>query len=224
MKDYTEEEKNLIKSLNRPIDNINETLVSSIVDKLLDNKDFEELIHYFNSLYDFAEVPKNIVDKLILENNKECIAEFLENEDSLYFLNKSEINRLKNFLNVPEINIRLEKDYDYYYNFLYNQGIRNWQSDTIKINDDTIEHVLTRYDKLIRLKLKEVKNIGVVVACTIYSNYYLSEEEQILKGIDYINEFGFNIERNINNKNIIKNLWTAKWIISFDSSFFEIYR
>ena len=206
MKDYTEEEKNLIKSLNRPIDNINETLVSSIVDKLLDNKDFKELINYFNSLYDFAEVPKNIVDKLILENNKECIAEFLENEDSLYFLNKSEINRLKNFLNVHEINIRLEKDYDYYYKSLYNQGIRNWQSDTININDDTIEHILTRYNKLIRLKLKEVKNIGVVVACTIYSNYYLSEEEQILKGIDYINEFGFNIERNINNKNIIKNL------------------
>lgn len=206
MKDYTEEEKNLIKSLNRPINNINEALVSSIVDKLLDNKNFEELINYFNSLYDFAVVPKNIVDKLILENNKECIAEFLENEDSLYFLNKSEINRLKNFLNVREINIRLEKDYDYYYKFLYNQGIRNWQSDTIKINDDTIEHVLTRYNKLIRLKLKEVKNICVVVACTIYLNYYLSEEEQILKGIDYINEFGFNIERNINNKNIIKNL------------------
>ena len=120
MKAYTEEEKNLIKSLNRPIENINETLVSSIVDKLLDNKDFEELIQFFNSLYDFAEVPKNIVDKLILENNKECIAEFLENEDSLYFLNKSEINRLKNFLNVREINIRLEKDYDYYYKFLYN--------------------------------------------------------------------------------------------------------
>ena len=58
MKDYTEEEKNLIKSLNKPIDNINETLVSSIVDKLLDNKDFKELINYFNSLYDFAEVPK----------------------------------------------------------------------------------------------------------------------------------------------------------------------
>ena len=77
MKAYTEEEKNLIKSLNRPIENINETLVSSIVDKLLDNKDFEELIQFFNSLYDFAEVPKNIVDKLILENNKECIAEFL---------------------------------------------------------------------------------------------------------------------------------------------------
>ena len=61
--------------------------------------------------------------------------------------------------------------------------------------------------------------MGVVVSCIMYSNYYLSEEEQILKGIDYINEFGFNIERNINNKNIIKNLWTAKWIISFDSSF-----
>ena len=64
MKAYTEEEKNLIKSLNRPIENINETLISSIVDKLLDNKDFEELIQFFNSLYDFAEVPKNIVDKL----------------------------------------------------------------------------------------------------------------------------------------------------------------
>ena len=203
---YTEEEKNLINSFNRPIDNINENLVKSIVDKLLENKDFEELIYFFNSLNDFAEIPNNIVDKLILENNKECIAKFLENEDSLYFLNKNDISRLKNFLNVREINIKLEKTYDYYYKFLYNQGVRTWQSNTIKTNNDIIEHVLTRYNKLIKLKLKEVKNIGVVVACTIYSNYYLTEEEQILKGIDYINEFGFTIERNINNKNIIKEL------------------
>lgn len=203
---YTEEEKNLINSLNRPIDNINENLVKSIVDKLLDNKDFEELIYFFNSLNDFAEIPNNIVDKLILENNKECIAKFLENEDSLYFLNENDISRLKNFLNVREINIKLEKTYDYYYKFLYNQGVRNWKSNTIKTNNDIIEHKLTRYNKLIKFKLKEVKNIGVVVACTIYSNYYLTEEEQILKGIDYINEFGFAIERNINNKNIIKEL------------------
>ena len=203
---YTEEEKNLINSLNRPIDNINENLVKSIVDKLLENKDFEELIYFFNSLNDFAEIPNNIVDKLILENNKECIAKFLENEDSLYFLNENDISRLKNFLNVREINIKLEKTYDYYYKFLYNQGVRNWKSNTIKTNNDIIEHKLTRYNKLIKFKLKEVKNIGVVVACTIYSNYYLTEEEQILKGIDYINEFGFAIERNINNKNIIKEL------------------
>lgn len=203
---YTEEEKNLINSLNRPIDNINENLVKSIVDKLLENKGFEELIYFFNSLNDFAEIPNNIVDKLILENNKECIANFLENEDSLYFLNEKDISRLKNFLNVREINIKLEKTYDYYYKFLYNQGVRNWQSNTIKTNNDIIEHILTRYNKIIKLKLKEVKNIGVVVACTIYSNYYLTEEEQILKGIDYINEFGFAIERNINNKNIIKEL------------------
>lgn len=203
---YTEEEKNLINSLNRPIDNINENLVKSIVDKLLENKDFEELICFFNSLNDFAEIPNNIVDKLILENNKECIAKFLENEDSLYFLNKNDISRLKKFLNVREINIKLEKTYDYYYKFLYNQGVRNWKSNTIKTNNDIIEHILTRYNKLIKLKLKEVKNIGVVVACTIYTNYYLTEEEQILKGIDYINEFGFAIERNINNKNLIKEL------------------
>ena len=44
MKNYSEEEKNLFNSLNRPIDNIDETLVSSIIDKLLDNKDLISII------------------------------------------------------------------------------------------------------------------------------------------------------------------------------------
>ena len=37
-----------------------------------------------------------------------------------------------------------------------------------------------------------------------YKNYNLTENEQLLKAIDYINEYGFNIDRNINNDDIIK--------------------
>ena len=36
-----------------------------------------------------------------------------------------------------------------------------------------------------------------------YKNYNLTEKEQILKGIDYINDYGFNINRNIKNDAII---------------------
>ena len=204
MKNYTEDEKKLINSLNRPIENIDKSLINSIVDKMLYNNNYEGLLNFLNTLNDFADVPNDIVDKLLKTNNKECVAEFLDNENFLYFLNLEEKNKLKSFLNVHEINIKLENTYDYYYKMLYKQGIRNWHSDILKINDDITEHILTRYNKSLKLKLKEVKKIGVVVSCIIYSNYYLSEEEQILSGIDYINEFGFNIERNINNKNIIK--------------------
>ena len=205
MEKYTKEEINLINSLDKSID-VDMTLVDSIVNKMIKNSEYYKLLCFLNNLYDFAEIPKNIVDKLIIENNKKCIAVFLENEDALYFLSRKEKNKLKNFINVREINIKLDNTYEYYYNFLYKQGIRNWHSHTNENNDNIIEHTFTRYNKLINLKLKEVKNIGVVVSCIIYSNYYLSKEEQLLKGIDYINEFGFNIERNINNKNIIDNL------------------
>ena len=204
MKNYTEDEKKLINSLNRPIENIDKSLINSIVDKMLYNNNYEGLLNFLNTLNDFADVPNDIVDKLLKTNNKECVAEFLDNENFLYFLNLEEKNKLKSFLNVHEINIKLENTYDYYYKMLYKQGIRNWHNDILKINDDITEHILTRYNKSLKLKLKEVKKIGVVVSCIVYSNYYLSEEEQILSGIDYINEFGFNIERNINNKNIIK--------------------
>ena len=36
-----------------------------------------------------------------------------------------------------------------------------------------------------------------------YKYYNLSKEEQLLSVIDYINEFGFGIDRNLNNDNII---------------------
>lgn len=204
MKKYTDKEINLINSLNKPINNINKDLVISIINKMLQNSDYYKLICLLNNLYDFSEIPINIVDRLISDDDKACIAEFLENEDVLYFLSEQEKNRLKEFLNVKKINIKLNNTYDYYDRLLYKQGIRNWNSDTFKNSNNEIVHKLTRYNKLINLKLKEVKGVGLVVSCIIYSNYNLSEEEQILKGIDYINEFGFNIERDINNSAIIK--------------------
>lgn len=194
MKDYTDEENNLINYLHEPIDNIDETLVSSIIDKLFDNKDFEKLIHFFNSLYDFAKVPENIVDKLINKNNKECIAIFLENENILYFLNNDEKNKLKEFLNVYEVNIKLEESYDFYYKLLFKQGFRYFKS--IKISDKITEHLFTRYNILTRIKLKEITGIGIVVSYIDYKNYNLTANEQLLKAIDYINEYGFNLTIN----------------------------
>lgn len=202
MKKYTKKENNLITSLHEPVDNIDETLVNSIIDKLLDNKDFEGLIHFLNSLYDFAKIPKNIVDKLINENNKECIAIFLENENILYFLSNDEKNRLKEFLNAYEVNIKLEKSYDFYYKLLFKQGFRHFKS--IKINDKITEHLFTRYNVLTRIKLKEITGIGAVISYTDYKNYNLTENEQLLKTIDYINKYGFNIDKNLNDDDIIK--------------------
>ena len=206
MKEFTKIEENLINSLNKPIDNIDMNIVNSIVSKMLDNREYYKLICFLNNLYDFAKVPSNIVDKLILDNNKECIAEFLNNEDILYFLSEEEKNKFKDFLNVCEVNIKLENNYDYYYKLLYKQGIRSWHSNIDKVSENVTEYKLTKYNQLIKIKLKDIKNVGLVVSCTIYSNYCLTKEEQILKGIDYINEFGFNIDRNINNKAIIKKI------------------
>ncbi len=202
MQDYTEEENNLISSLCKPIDNIDETLVSSIIDKLMNNKNFEELIHFLNSLNDFAKVPENIVDRLINLNNKECISIFLENEDILYFLNANEKNKLKKFLNVYDVNIKLKESYNYYYRLLFKQGFRHFKS--IKTNDRITEHLFTRYNKLTRIRLKEISNIGIAVSYIDYKNYNLTENEQLLKAIDYINEYGFNIDRKLNKDNIIK--------------------
>ena len=217
MEKYTEEEINLINSICKPIDNIDMVLVNSIVNKLLSKKEYEELIDLLNTLFDFAEIPKNIVDKLIEENNKECVSVFLENEDSLYFLTNEEKNKLKEFLNVCEVNIKLKESYDYYYNLLFKRGIRHFKS--IKISDRIIEHIFTRYNKLIRIKLIEIKEIGVVVSYINYQNYNISKDEQLLKGIDHINEYGFNIDRDIKNDAIIKKIWhyqTFTYVIIFN--------
>ena len=168
----------------------------------MNNKNFEELIHFLNSLNDFAKVPENIVDRLINLNNKECISIFLENEDILYFLNANEKNKLKKFLNVYDVNIKLKESYNYYYRLLFKQGFRHFKS--IKTNDRITEHLFTRYNKLTRIRLKEISNIGIVVSYIDYKNYNLTENEQLLKAIDYINEYGFDIDRKLNKDNIIK--------------------
>lgn len=201
MKKFTEEEKNLIQFFNKPNYAIDETLISSIIDKMLNNKEFEELIHFLNSLHDFTKVSNDIVDKLINDNNKECVSIFLENEDTLYFLNDCEKDKLKNFLNVYEVNIKLKDTYEYYYNLLFKHGFRHFK--TTEINNKITEHLFTRYNKAIRIKLKEIDDIGVVVSYINYKYYNLSKEEQLLSVIDYINEFGFGIDRNLNNDNII---------------------
>ena len=203
MEIYTEEEMDLINSLNKSINNIDNKIVDSIINKMIANSEYEELIAFLNNLNDFGEVPKNIIDKLIDTDNKECISTLLENESILYFLTKEEKKKLKDFLNVSEVNIKLDKPYDYYYQLLFKQGVRNWHT---KIINNTIEHTFIKYNKQINIKLKEVKDIGVVVSCIIYSNYNLPLDEQTLRVIDYINEFGLDIERDINNKNIIKQI------------------
>lgn len=175
--------------------------INSIVNKMLKNRDYYKLLCFLNDLYNFAKLPENIVDKLISEDNKACASEFLENEDLLYFLSQKKKDKLKKFLNAREVNIKLNKPYEYYYELLFANGVRLWNTKKI---DDTVEHTFTRYNKPIKIRLKEIKEDNVLVSCVIYSNYDLSEDEQILKAIDYINEFGFNIDRNINNDSIIK--------------------
>ena len=66
MKNYTEEEKNLISSLNKPIDNIDKSLVNSIIDKMLYKYYYEELIDFLNSLYDFNAI-------ITAEGRKDCV-------------------------------------------------------------------------------------------------------------------------------------------------------
>ena len=204
MEKYTNEERSLIDNLNKPTNNINMTLVESIVNKLLLNKECMELIHFLNNLYDLAEMPNDIVAKLIKENNKECVSIFLENENILFFLTNVEINKLKSFLNAHEVNIKLKESYDYYYNLLFKQDVRHLKS--TKINDEILEHTFTKYNEQIGIKLKEIKDVGLVVSFTNYRNYNMSEEEQILKSIDYINSYNFNINREVDNETIIRNL------------------
>ena len=186
MKNYTEDEKKLINSLNRPIENIDKSLVNSIVDKMLYNNNYEGLLNFLNTLNDFADVPNDIVDKLLKTNNKECVAEFLDNEKFLYFLNSEEKNKLKSFLNVHEINIKLENTYDYYYKMLYKQGIRNCHNDILKINDDITEHILTRYNKSLKLKLKEVKKTSLGLFFYLLNNKEFYKDEKNSLYLNYI--------------------------------------
>lgn len=197
MEKYTEGEMQLINSLNKPVNDVDMNLVDSIIDKMLLNEEYDNLLSFLNALNDFSNTSKNIVDKLITENNKECISIFLENESSLYFLNKEEIMQLKIYLGVSEVNIKLDKPYDYYYKLLFNQGVRLFK--TVEMNDNEKEYIFTRYNKEFKIKLKEIKNVGLVVSYVDYHNYNLTKEEQINNAIDYINEYGFAIENDIKN-------------------------
>src|SRR5574344_168520 len=124
MEQYTEEEFALIH-LNRPIEKIDVNLIKSIETKMNLNKEYDYLIDFYNTLNDFSNFSfNNVAGYLIKNDNKECIANFLENEDSLYFFTKEDINKLKKYLNAMEINIKLDKDYDYYYKLLFKKGVR----------------------------------------------------------------------------------------------------
>lgn len=197
MEKYTEGEMELINSLNKPVNDVDMNLVDSVIDKMLLNEEYDNLLSFLNVLNDFSNTSKNIVDKLITENNKKCISIFLENESSLYFLNKEEIMQLKIYLGVSEVNIKLDKPYDYYYKLLFNQGVRLFK--TVEMNDNEKEYIFTRYNKEFKIKLKEIKNVGLVVSYVDYHNYNLTKEEQINNAIDYINEYGFAIENDIKN-------------------------
>ena len=186
-------------SLETFAENLNLDMINEVIDKIIFSNNYEELFDFLNYLYDFANIPDDIVDRLINDDKKECVSYFLENEEFLYFLNDKDINKLKKYLDVYEINVKLDKDYDYYYDLLLNQTVLPWKT---KKKNKVIEYTFTRYNKLINIKLKKINKI-LVVSCVIYSNYDLSKEEQLLKEIDYINEYGFNIERNVNNKDII---------------------
>lgn len=203
MKKNIDEKINLVKNLCEPIVGLDVNLVNEIIDKMLVNKDYEGIINVLNNLYDFSEIQFNIVDKLISTDNRECVSVFLSHEDCLYFLSTEEINKLRNFLNVYEVNIKLKESYDYYYKLLFNQNVRIWKNDFGDINDKFINYKCTRNNKLLNIKLKEYKDGSVVVSCIIYTNYILSKEEQILKCIDYINEYGFNIDNDLTNNCLI---------------------
>lgn len=195
---FANEELELINSLYKPIENVDINLVNSIIDKMVRSKKYKELIDFLNLLYDFSgidELFENFAERLITENNKECISFFLDEEENLDFFDNSTKHNLITFLNSKKIYIKLNNTYDYYYKMLFSQGLRSWKN--ININENLVEHSYTRYNKLIKFKIIEDNNFGVIILYTNYLNYNLSYEEQILKAIDYLNEFGFNIERSI---------------------------
>lgn len=132
MEKYTNDEISIINA-NEPINNINNSLVDSIVKKMLHNKEYESLVNFYNTLYDFSILDlSEISDNLIKGNEFECIAFFLNNEDVLYFLPSEEKKKLKNFLNVKEISIKLNEPYNYYKDLLFKQGFIIFPSDIKK--------------------------------------------------------------------------------------------
>lgn len=194
MEQYNEEELTLIHS-NRPIEKIDVNLIKSIETKMHLNKEYDNLIDFYNTIYDFSNFSfKNVADCLIKNENKDCIAHFLENEDSLYFFTKEDINKLKKYLNAMEVNIKLNKDYDYYYKLLFKKGVRPYTKPTI--NNYMKIYFFSRYNKSFKLKLIDVKNEELFVSYINYYNYKLLKEEQLFYAINYINEFGFNIDIN----------------------------
>lgn len=195
---FTNEELELINSLNKPLENVDINLVNSIIDKMVRSKKYKELIDFLNLLYDFSgidELFENFAERLIIENNKECISFLLDEEENLYFFDNSTKHNLITFLNSKKVYIKLNNTYDYYYKMLFSQGLRSLKNKNI--NENLVEHSYTRYNKLIKFKIIEDNNFGVLISYINYLNYNLSFEEQILKAIDYLNEFGFNIERSI---------------------------
>lgn len=195
MEEFTNKELAFINSINEPITNIDNDLVNTIINKMIINKEYEELICFLNSLNDFAQVPSRLVNRLIDDNNKECISVFLENIDDLYFFDDLEKQKLKNYLNVKDIFIKLPETYNYYYRLLFSHGVRLWKSIN---NNEYIEHIYTRYNELIKIRLIESSKFGVIASYINYLDYNLSREEQILNCINYINQFGLNLENNIN--------------------------
>lgn len=195
MEEFTNKELAFINSINEPITNIDDDLVNTIINKMIINKEYEELICFLNSLNDFAQIPSGIVNKLIDDNNKECISYLLVNIDILYFFDDSEKQKLKDYLNVKNILIQLPETYDYYYRLLFSHGVRLWKSIN---NNEYIEHIYTRYNELIKIRLIESSKFGVIASYINYLDYNISREEQILNCINYINQFGLNLENNIN--------------------------
>lgn len=195
---FTDNELELLNSLKEPITNIDVELVKSIINKMVINKEYESLIHFLNALNDFSPI-NNIFETflkyLIEDNNKECISFLLDNEELLYFLNIEEKQKLIKFLNAKKVYIKLKDSYDYYNILLFKQGLRSWK--TNKINDNLIEHTYTKNNQLVKFQIIESNNNGILISYTNYLNYNLTEEEQIKKNIDYLNAFGFNIERSI---------------------------
>lgn len=190
---FTKEEIELIKSLHVPVRNVNMILVNSIINKFMLNKEHEKIIYFLNTLNDFAETPDDFVNKLIKDNNKECIATFLENKSILYFISEKDIKKLEKFIDAYEVNIILDKPYKFYYDLLFKQGVRLSKTNEA---EHIKEYFFTRYNREFKIRLKDIKGVGLVVSYINYKNYYLSKEEQLKIAIEYINEYGFNIENN----------------------------
>lgn len=200
---FTNNELTFINSLNNPITNIDMDLVNTIIDKMIINKQYEELISFLNSLNDFAQIPSGLANRLIDDNNRECISVFLDNIDILYFFDDLEKQKLKDYLNAISVFIKLPENYDFYYKLLFSRGVRIWKSTN---NNGYVEHTYTRYNELIKIRLIESNKLGVIAAYVNYLDYNLPKEEQILNCIDYLNQFGFNLEKDTNKITLIDEL------------------